>query len=293
MRLILCLCLLFALPTTTTWAEEVSDVVACSSDGQVCINIDDFETSLCSALDVLSNRHKINPHFFTRLIWQESRFNPNARSPANAQGIAQFIPSTAKIRGLSDPWNPALALDASAKYLSELIETFGNEGLAAVAYNGGESRARNFIKGSSGLASETWNYVQIVTDTDATTWRDAPPKNHDFRLSPDKEFMSACLDLAQNRKYTKFKALPQYKPWGVQLAAGSSKVAAQASFRRRSASCKASLRRKSVDYVYKRSAARGGKAMHNARISFDTRSAANGFCTRLRKSGCACAVYKN
>jgi len=293
MRLILYICLLFTLPATSLWADETSHTVACSSGNQVCIDIDNFETSLCSALDVLSKQHKIDPHFFTRLIWQESRFNPNARSPANAQGIAQFIPSTAKIRGLSDPWNPALALDASAKYLSELIETFGNEGLAAVAYNGGETRAHNFIKKASGLPSETWNYVQIITATDATTWRDAPPENHDFKLSPNKDFVSACLDLAQNRKYTKFKALPQYKPWGVQLAAGSSKSAAQASFRRRSANCKASLRRKTVDYVYKRSAARAGKGMHNARISFDTRSAANGFCTRLRKSGCACAVYKN
>src|SRR6476646_542789 len=40
---------------------------------------------------------------FVRLIWKESRFNPNAVSPKGAQGIAQFMPGTAADRGLDDP----------------------------------------------------------------------------------------------------------------------------------------------------------------------------------------------
>ena len=58
--------------------------------------------------------------FFARLIWQESRFDPNALSHANARGIAQFIPSTALLRGLKDPYNPADALEHSAHYLAEM-----------------------------------------------------------------------------------------------------------------------------------------------------------------------------
>ncbi|WP_461326539.1 transglycosylase SLT domain-containing protein [Bradyrhizobium elkanii] len=43
------------------------------------------------------------PDFFVRLIWQESNFDPNSVSSAGAQGIAQFMPGTARWRGLVDP----------------------------------------------------------------------------------------------------------------------------------------------------------------------------------------------
>ena len=45
--------------------------------------------------------HGLPEAFFRRLIWQESRFNPRAVSNAGAQGIAQFMPGTARWRGLS------------------------------------------------------------------------------------------------------------------------------------------------------------------------------------------------
>ena len=55
--------------------------------------------------------------FFARIIWQESRFQPQAVGPATrtgerAQGIAQFMPGTAGERGLLDPFNPVEALPA-------------------------------------------------------------------------------------------------------------------------------------------------------------------------------------
>src|SRR5262245_55321198 len=58
--------------------------------------------------------------FFTRLIWQESRFDPTAVSPAGAQGIAQFMPQTAAMRGLINAFEPLQALRESASYLREL-----------------------------------------------------------------------------------------------------------------------------------------------------------------------------
>ena len=44
---------------------------------------------------------------------------------------------TAKLRDLPDSYNPAQAIERSANYLGELQRTYGNAGLAAVAYNGG------------------------------------------------------------------------------------------------------------------------------------------------------------
>jgi hypothetical protein len=67
----------------------------------------------------------------------ESGFDPNAGSPAGAQGIAQFIPSTAAAYGLRDPFDPAEAIDAEAHLMSDLLRQFGSPQLALAAYNAG------------------------------------------------------------------------------------------------------------------------------------------------------------
>lgn len=172
-----------------------------------CIRAEHFVYDTCNAIEVFSKRHDLDSGFFARLIWQESRFDPNALSHANARGIAQFIPSTARLRGLKNPYNPADALEHSAQYLSEMARRYGNEGMAAIGYNGGERRAQGFLEGK-GLAPETVNYVPIITGLTAEQWRDAPPKDHDFRLAKDNSFYTACSEMARNRKLTPIKRAP-------------------------------------------------------------------------------------
>ena len=70
-------------------------------------------------------------------LYAESNFNPFARSPAGAQGIAQFMPQTAKAYGLGDPFDPDRAIDAQARMMSELLGRFGTVSLALAAYNAG------------------------------------------------------------------------------------------------------------------------------------------------------------
>jgi soluble lytic murein transglycosylase-like protein len=70
-------------------------------------------------------------------LMAESDFNPYASSPAGAQGIAQFIPSTAASYGLRDPFDPGEAIDAEAHLMSDLIDQFGSPQLALAAYNAG------------------------------------------------------------------------------------------------------------------------------------------------------------
>jgi predicted nucleic acid-binding protein len=67
----------------------------------------------------------------------ESGFDPNAGSPAGAQGIAQFMPSTAAAYGLTNPFDPVAAIDAEAHLMSDLIAKFGSPQLALAAYNAG------------------------------------------------------------------------------------------------------------------------------------------------------------
>ena len=260
----------------------------------ICISQANYDTDVCTAIHTVTRRHGLNTDFFTRLIWQESRFNPNALSPADAMGIAQFIASTAKIRGLKDPFNPAEALDESARYLAYLTRKFGNIGLAAVAYNGGELRARDFIAKTGGLPFETRNYVQIVTGHSAETWRDIPPTNPKLALNGAMPFAEACSALAKGKTYTAFKPLviPR-KAWGVQLASGKTRGRAMAAFSRRAASCRRVIRGEDPSVFYKNSRRRGLKGQYVARFGRDSRASANALCLRLKRSGCACAVFKN
>jgi soluble lytic murein transglycosylase-like protein len=71
-------------------------------------------------------------------LYAESNFNPFARSPAGAQGIAQFMPGTARAYGLRDPFDADRAIDAQARLMSDLLKRFGGRpALALAAYNAG------------------------------------------------------------------------------------------------------------------------------------------------------------
>jgi Transglycosylase SLT domain len=67
----------------------------------------------------------------------ESNFDPFASSPAGAEGIAQFIPSTAASYSLRDPFDPVEAIEAQAHLMSDLTHRFGSPQLALAAYNAG------------------------------------------------------------------------------------------------------------------------------------------------------------
>lgn len=128
---------------------------------------------ICEVLEEVAEEFDLPTPLFTRLIWQESRFRNETVSRAGAQGIAQFMPRTAELRGLDDPFDPLQALPASADFLRELIDQFGNFGLAAAAYNGGPTRVRNWLAGRGRLPKETRDYVLRITGRPAEQWRNA------------------------------------------------------------------------------------------------------------------------
>ena len=111
-----------------------------------------FATTICGEMQARAAEHALPEAFMARLIWKESLFDPGAVSPKGAQGLAQFMPGTAKLRGLADPFDPVQALAASAGYLAELRTTFGNLGRAAAAYNAGEERVRSWLADKSGAS---------------------------------------------------------------------------------------------------------------------------------------------
>lgn len=279
-------------------AEARAEAGTQCSDGRYgqmqCIRPAHFVHDLFQALEGFAVANQLDPGFFARLIWQESRFDPNALSPAKAQGIAQFIAPTAALRGLRDPYNPAQALEYSARYLAEMSGRYGNPGLAAVGYNGGEARAERLIAGPTTLPRETRDYVRIITGLSAETWARNAPQRHDFRLDPDLAFQPACHALARKRRLTAYPVPePDVPEWGVQLAFGTTKARARVQFRQQARNCAGSLRGETPLMIWQKSRAspKGGYFM--ARVGRNSRDAAWRLCARLKAEGCVCAVYRN
>lgn len=257
-----------------------------------CIRTAHQGHDICQTIARTARHHGLRADFFARLLWQESRFDPNAVSPARAMGIAQFIRSTADLRGLRDPFNPAAAMDRSAEYLSELARRYGNIGLAAVAYNGGEWRVESFRKGG-GLKRETIDYVRIITGLSAERWRDRPPKAIDLRLDGAKPFQKACEALASGRRKSPLRMAPDVLPWGAQLAFGKSRKEAWARYRSRALRCESAVRGERPDILRVPNRVNGRPSYYMARIGRSTRNAADRFCNKARRAGCPCAVYRN
>jgi hypothetical protein len=68
----------------------------------------------------------------------ESGFNPNARSYAGAEGIAQFLPSTFRAYGSGSPYNVTDAFNAYVNFMKSLLNDFhGDLRKALAAYNAG------------------------------------------------------------------------------------------------------------------------------------------------------------
>jgi hypothetical protein len=82
-------------------------------------------------------RWGVPPSLMAGQLMAESGFDPSVGSPAGAQGIAQFMPSTAAAYGLTNPYDPVAAIDAEAHLMADLLHQFGSPELALAAYNAG------------------------------------------------------------------------------------------------------------------------------------------------------------
>ncbi len=259
---------------------------------------DEFGASdVCDLIETNAEDRGLPPAFLARLIWQESRFNQYAVSPKGAQGIAQFMPATARERALEDPFDIPTALAESAAYLEELAATFGNIGLAAAGYNAGPARVRRWLAQQSGLPLETRHFVRVITGLSAEDWRDNEIEPPDLALDDDKPFSEACIGLVQAGLLAS-PAVPPFEtapvlPWGVQVAAHFSRDVAQATYRRLQREYPSVLGDREPSMVRHRAPARGNRPLFAVRIGTQTRQEAESVCADLRAAGGACMVMRN
>jgi soluble lytic murein transglycosylase-like protein len=130
-------------------------------------------TPFAAEITAAAKRHGVDPALLAGLVKQESGFNPNAVSPADARGLTQLMPGTAAGLGVSDPLDPAQALDGGAKYLREQLDAFGGDvARALAAYNAGPGAVQRY--GGVPPYAETQNYVRKV-QANAADFRASAP----------------------------------------------------------------------------------------------------------------------
>ena len=251
--------------------------------------------TLCGALEAAARKAELPLGFFTRLIWKESRFDPGARSPAGAQGVAQFMPATAGERGLLDPFEPTRALEESAGYLKDLHAQFGNWGLAAAAYNAGPGRVGRWLAAGATayLPQETIGYVAAVTGHDVESWRGPQPPV----LPPEPGFSCLAFVGEAGRRAAPPAAprdpnAPAPKPWSVIIVGALSRDAVVREYAVARASHSAVLGALAPTIVRRRI---GGQLIprYVAQIERDDRASSNQLCKRLEASGGVCVVLRN
>jgi hypothetical protein len=106
-----------------------------------------------------ASRHGVDASLLAAVAQQESGFNSSAVSPAGAQGLMQFMPTTAAGLGVN-ALDPTSAIDGAARYLGSLKKQFGSTELALAAYNAGPGTVSRY--GGIPPYSETQNYVRSV-----------------------------------------------------------------------------------------------------------------------------------
>lgn len=276
------------------------------------------EQALCRLIEGSAKTRGLPVPFLTRLIWRESSFRVGVVSPAGAQGVAQFMPGTARERGLLDPFDPEQAIPHAAHLLADLKRQFGNLGLAAAAYNGGAQRVTNWLAGSGGLPAETRAYVLWITGSPAEDWRGGPRGTIEFpeggepkkqtetkeakaEAKPDSqaETHQTCLQttaaLRIPSRGDRFAIGPNEgpaAPWGIQLAGNFSKSLALASFQRARTAYAKVIGEVRPMIIGTRLRNRGTRAFYRVRIPAESRQAADAVCGRIRGAGGACIVLK-
>ena len=158
--------------TGILFSRVLAPVAAASTTSELDIP-GDIPTSGDKTLDRIifevGQREGVDPRFIHAVIWQESKYDQNARSHAGAQGLMQLMPATAKRFGCEDLNDPEANVEAGTKYLGWLLKRFdGNVELALAGYNAGEGAVDKY----NGVPpyNETRNYVKIISQRYGKTY---------------------------------------------------------------------------------------------------------------------------
>lgn len=142
-----------------SFATELDKAMSMESRGAVGLNISGDTNSL---IKEAAARYQVDPRLVAAVAQTESGGNQEAVSPAGAVGVMQLMPETAAGLGIN-PYDKRQNIEGGAKYLRQMMDTFGGDVQKAVAaYNAGPQAVKEY----NGIPPyrETQDYVNKVLD---------------------------------------------------------------------------------------------------------------------------------
>jgi soluble lytic murein transglycosylase len=131
-----------------------------------------------------STQNELDPYLVASLIRQESQFNPNAISHANAVGLMQLLPVTGKKVAkdvklhhfnASQLYTPAVNLQLGTRYFKSMVDKFGSFEYALAAYNAGSDRVEDWL--SQGKYRDPQEFVESIPFTETREYVQAILRN--------------------------------------------------------------------------------------------------------------------
>jgi soluble lytic murein transglycosylase-like protein len=123
----------------------------------------DYDGKLDDIIKRVGEALNLDPHLIKAVIKTESNFNHKAVSSAGAKGLMQLMPGTAKEMGVKDPFNPLDNIWGGARYLKQMLDSYGgNLNKALAAYNWGPGNVNRHGAGSKNMPRETRRYIEVV-----------------------------------------------------------------------------------------------------------------------------------
>lgn len=142
-----------------SFATELDKAMSMESRGAVGLNISGDTNSL---IKEAAARYQVDPRLVAAVAQTESGGNQETVSPAGAVGVMQLMPETAAGLGVN-PYDKRQNIEGGAKYLRQMMDTFGGDVQKAVAaYNAGPQAVKEY----NGIPPyrETQDYVNKVLD---------------------------------------------------------------------------------------------------------------------------------
>jgi soluble lytic murein transglycosylase len=144
-----------------------------------------FPKAYWSDLKRSSAANGLDPYLVASLIRQESEFNPNAVSRANAVGLMQLLPKTGKTVARqvkmrrynpSQLYTPAVNLQLGTRYFRGMVDKFGGSfEYALAAYNAGSDRVEDWL--SQGQYRDPQEFVESIPFTETREYVQAILRN--------------------------------------------------------------------------------------------------------------------